>query len=70
VRVSSTMAGSAARSMDAMRKSPIAVLMLLTCAVSPASADLGMTMTTTVTALSIDSIADDVFALPAGHTKR
>jgi hypothetical protein len=29
-----------------------------------------MTMTTTVTALSTDPIADEVFALPAGYTKK
>jgi hypothetical protein len=30
----------------------------------------GMTMTLTVTAVSSDPIADDVFALPAGYTKK
>jgi hypothetical protein len=29
-----------------------------------------MTMTMTVTALSTDPIADEVFALPAGYTKK
>ena len=29
-----------------------------------------MTMATTVTALTTDPIADEVFALPAGYTKK
>ena len=72
-----------------MRHTTIAVLVLLACTVSPASADLGMTMTmsmnaggmaingqmdmtmvTTVTALTTDPIAGEVFALPAGYTKK
>ena len=73
-----------------MRHTTIAILVLLVCTVSPASADLGMTMTmsmnaggmaidgqmgnmtmvTTVTALTTDPIADEVFAPPAGYTKK
>jgi hypothetical protein len=73
-----------------MRHTIMAVLVLLVSTVSPASADLGMTMTmsmnaggmaidgqmvnltmvTTVTALTTDPIADEVFALPAGYTKK
>jgi hypothetical protein len=73
-----------------MKRAVVALLVLLVCTFSPASADLGMTMTvsmnasgmaidgqmanmtlvTTATALTTDSIADEVFALPAGYAKK
>jgi hypothetical protein len=73
-----------------MKRAVVALLVLLVCTFSPASADLGMTMTvsmnasgmaidgqmgnmtmvTTVTALTTDPIADEVFALPAGYAKK
>jgi hypothetical protein len=73
-----------------MKRAAVALLVLLVCTVSPASADLGMTMTmsmnaggmatdgqmgnmtmvTTVTALTTDPIADEVFTLPAGYARK
>jgi hypothetical protein len=83
------MANPAARRMGVMKRAAVTLLVLLVCTVSPASADLGMTMTmsmnaggmaingqmgnmtmvTTVTALTTDPVADEVFALPAGYTR-
>ena len=73
-----------------MKRAAATLFVLLASTISPASADLGMTITmsmnvggmatdgqmgnmtmvTTVTALTTDPIADEVFALPAGYTKK
>ena len=73
-----------------MKRAAATLLVLLASTISPASADLGMTMmmsmnagglatdgqmgnmtlVTTVTALTTDPIADEVFAPPAGYTRK